>query len=80
MGFKEHKEKSLKKVSCVVITISDTRNEKSDKSGNIIKNFLKNESHEIVDYKIIKDEPRDIKEYLEKIINIKNIQAIILNG
>ena len=80
MSFKGHKEKAPKKIKCVVITVSDTRDEKSDTSGNIIKELLIKESHEIVDYRIIKDEPEEIKKYLKYIFYIEDVQAIILSG
>ena len=80
MGFKEHKDKAPRRVACAVITVSDSRNESSDTSGRIIINLLRENLHEITDYRIFKDEPEEIKAYLEEILNRKDVQAVILNG
>ena len=40
MGMIEHKQKSAQVVNCAVLTVSDTRDETTDKSGNLIISFL----------------------------------------
>ncbi|MDP6151748.1 MAG: molybdopterin-binding protein, partial [Phycisphaeraceae bacterium] len=46
---------------CAVLTISDTRDESTDKGGRIIIDALKAAGHEVADYKIVKDEPAQIE-------------------
>lgn len=75
-----HPDISQIKVNCAVITVSDTRTPQTDKSGNLIQQLLSHANHEIETYKIIKDEPAQIQEYLKVLGNQSNLDAIILNG
>lgn len=46
MSVTEHKE-HVPKVNCMVLTISDTRTEETDKSGDNIVSFLEKNGHHI---------------------------------
>ncbi|MEK6577128.1 MAG: MogA/MoaB family molybdenum cofactor biosynthesis protein, partial [Nitrospirota bacterium] len=80
MGHKEHKEKSIKDVNCMVITVSDTRSEEDDLSGQVIIKMLKDNLHTVSLYRIVKDNQNEIKEAIELGCSEKVVQAIILNG
>ena len=45
MAYKEHLEESPRQVGCAVITVSDTRDAASDKSGQLIKELLEAQGH-----------------------------------
>jgi len=77
---KPHQNISIKKVNCAIITVSDTRDFDSDKSGQLIKNLLAKQSHNITFYKIVKDNPDEIKVLLNDLIGQPNIDVIICNG
>ncbi len=49
-----------------VLTISDTRNESTDKSGNILVNKIKELGHHIHEKKILKDDKEEIKKTILK--------------
>ena len=58
------KTESIKKfipVNIAVLTISDTRNESNDTSGNILVNKIKELGHTVVSKKILKDDKEQIK-------------------
>ncbi len=80
MGHKEHKEKSIKDVNCMVITVSDTRSKEDDLSGQIIIKMLKDNLHTVSLYRIVKDNPNEIEEAIEVGCSKNEVQAIILNG
>ena len=80
MSVHEHKEKGKKSVRCFVITVSDTRDESSDTSGQTIKQFLTDEGHQTTGYRIVKDEPLDIKALLEQALAQNDVDAVIVNG
>ena len=63
-----------------VLIISDTRNESSDKSGQILERKIKESGHKVVDKKYIKDEPKQIKKSILKILDDKITNVIILTG
>jgi molybdopterin adenylyltransferase len=67
-------------VNCAVITVSDTRNPETDKSGKLIQDLLLSAHHLIRDYQIIKDEPDQIQTYIESISKDQNLDVIIFNG
>jgi len=80
MSVHEHKEKGKKSIRCFVITVSDTRDEKSDTSGQTIKQFLTGNGHQTSGYRIVKDEPLDIAALLEQALGQNDIDAVIVNG
>lgn len=80
MGHKEHKERSVKNVNCMVITVSDTRTEENDLSGQAIIKLLKENAHNVLLYRIVKDEPQEIREVIELGSSDAGVEAIILNG
>jgi molybdenum cofactor biosynthesis protein B len=80
MGVKEHKARSLRSLSCYVITASDTRTEETDKSGEAIIRMLKDAGHNIAGYSILKDEPADIRRLIRREARRKDLHAFIING
>jgi molybdenum cofactor biosynthesis protein B len=67
-------------VNCAVITVSDTRTPETDKSGQLIQQFLQEAGHLIGLYTIIQDEPTQIQTQLTQLGNLPHIDAIIVNG
>ncbi len=80
MGFVEHKKHGHGPVSCAVITVSSTRTREDDLSGKTIVSLLEREGHSVAHYAITKDDIAIIGEELEKDLNNRNVQAIIMNG
>lgn len=64
----------------MVITVSDTRTEESDKSGKLMKDLLVEKGHKIVRYEIVKDEQLPIKEAILRGCEDTEVDAILLNG
>ncbi|MGH7782759.1 MAG: MogA/MoaB family molybdenum cofactor biosynthesis protein, partial [Candidatus Binatia bacterium] len=64
MSVAEHKEKGKKSIRCFVVTVSDTRDEKTDTSGQTIQSCLNNNGHQTTGYRIVKDEPAQIEALL----------------
>lgn len=63
-----------------MITVSDTRDESSDQSGQLIKLLLSEHGHTIAGYRIVRDEPAQLKPLLEEILGDEIVEAILLNG
>lgn len=76
----EHKLEAPHSVNCKVITISDTRNEEMDKSGNLIKMLLEESGHNVVDYEIVKDEKTLIRSSVLKGCETLEIDVVLTNG
>ena len=80
MSVEEHKAKGKKSINCFVVTVSDTRDETTDMSGQLIKSLLANENHELAGYKLVKDEPQEIEALLRDALRQNGVDAIIVNG
>jgi molybdopterin adenylyltransferase len=80
MSTTEHKQGAPKKVICKVITVSDTRNKDTDKSGKVMIEILEQAGHAIVDYVIVKDEAAPIKEAILNGCEREDIDVILTNG
>lgn len=67
-------------VSCAVITVSDTRNKETDKSGKLMINLLRKANHKVTHYKIIPDEKETIQQTINKTIRYNDVEAVIVTG
>lgn len=79
----EHHEKARKqypRVECAIITVSDTRTEANDTSGQTIRDLLTRDNHPVTYYTILKDEPKQIVAAIETLIAKPDVSAILLNG
>ena len=80
MSVAEHKEKGKKSAGCFVLTVSDTRDESTDQSGQLIKSLLAEHGHRVAGYRIVKDEPVEIDALLREALTRRDIDAVIVNG
>ena len=67
-------------VQCAIITVSDTRDQSTDKSGQLMRSQLIEAGHTLSHYQIVKDEPEQIAELVTQLASKQNVQAILLNG
>ena len=75
-----HPDSGSLSVNCAVLTVSDTRTESTDKSGDLIKQMLQDSGHHLGNYVIIKDEPDLITQALNQCCGDAKIKAVIVNG
>lgn len=80
MSVHEHKEKAKKRIRCFVVTVSDTRDEATDTSGQAIKKYFSDEGHQVAGYRIVKDEGSQIESALEEALGSGDVEAVIVNG
>jgi molybdopterin adenylyltransferase len=80
MSVHEHKEKGKKSIACFVLTVSDTRDEATDQSGQTIKNLIAEQGHRLAGYRIVKDEPAEIEALLKQALADGSVEAVIVNG
>ncbi len=80
MSTVEHKSHAPKIVKCKVITVSDTRTEDTDKSGKMMITLLENHGHKVVEYEIVKDDERDIRQSILRGCNNTEIDIVLTNG
>ena len=67
-------------VKIALLTVTDTRTIENDKSGAILVKKIKEDNHNLVDRKIIKDNKTEIKKILLDWTKSDNIDVIITTG
>ena len=67
-------------VNIALLTVTDTRTLQTDKSGAILVNKIKEQNHNLVDRKIVKDEKGEIKKILTEWIKRNDLDVIITTG
>ncbi len=68
------------RVNIALLTVTDTRTLKTDKSGNILVKKIGKAKHNLVNRKICKDSKKAIKKILKDWIKKKKIDVIITTG
>ncbi|HYS04037.1 MAG TPA: molybdenum cofactor biosynthesis protein B [Candidatus Dormibacteraeota bacterium] len=80
MGHREHRLQGPASVPCAVLTVSDTRHESTDASGALILRTLRGAGHAVVDYRILKDDPRRIVSHLRALAKRARARVVLLTG
>ncbi|WP_053367386.1 MogA/MoaB family molybdenum cofactor biosynthesis protein [Bacillus sp. FJAT-27245] len=80
MSIQEHKKEAPKSVSCKIITVSDTRDKETDKSGQLIMSLLELNGHKVVAYTIVKDEAEAIREEVLRGCADPEVDVVLTNG
>ncbi|MGG0668879.1 MogA/MoaB family molybdenum cofactor biosynthesis protein [Sporosarcina koreensis] len=73
------KEKK-KSIAIAVLTVSDTRDKETDKSGGTIIRMAEEAGHHIADYRICTDDPAEISGNVEEWIGNSVVEAVIITG
>lgn len=63
-----------------VLTISDTRDEKSDKSGSLLASMIEQAGHQVAARAIVVDDEKDIRKQVKKWIKDPEIDVVITTG
>jgi molybdenum cofactor biosynthesis protein B len=63
-----------------IVTLSDTRTEQTDKSGQLIRSLVEDVGHRVTRYSIVKDDVELIHEAMTAAINDSQVAIVITNG
>lgn len=74
-----HPDRQAFSVACAVLTISDTRDRESDRSGQLAQQLIRAAGHSVVAYDIVRDEPDQILAWLIQ-RGRDSTEAIITSG
>ncbi|MGM9928443.1 MAG: molybdenum cofactor biosynthesis protein B [Bacillus sp. (in: firmicutes)] len=80
MSVTQHKQDAPNQVNVMILTVSDTRDETTDKSGNKIRELVKKSGHTVVLHKIVKDEKTELLNALLEGCNCEKVDVILTNG
>ena len=73
-------ERNFLAVNIAVLTVSDTRTLKDDKSGDILVDRIEGAGHIVIDRKIVKDEKNTLVKKLQDWIYKDNVDVILSTG
>jgi molybdenum cofactor biosynthesis protein B len=79
----EHKGLAPRSIRCFVLTVSDTRTETTDTSGNLIASLLTTAEHQVIGREIVKDNPELVRAAVQRELAGKpdtGAQVIITTG
>ncbi|WP_181349858.1 molybdenum cofactor biosynthesis protein B [Thalassobacillus sp. CUG 92003] len=80
MSVHEHKQQAPEHVRCHIITVSDTRTLKTDKSGHLMHEKLTDSGYTVVDHQVVKDEKETIREAVQVASRQTEVDVILTNG
>lgn len=81
MGAEEHRQKAGKGVvSLGIITVSDTRTPETDQNRQYIEERMAELGHQVVAYRLIKDEPDQVAAVLDELAAMPDVQLVLFNG
>lgn len=80
MSLEQHHKNAVQALKVAIITVSDTRDLDSDKSGQLIATGLEGASHGVVDRTVVRDEATLIAADLRRHLGDEAVDAVILNG
>ncbi len=81
MSYQQHIQSAEQIVArCAIVTVSDTRNESTDTSGQRLGELLEQAGHRIVSYQIIPDDASKLGLTLDDLIANMDVDVILSNG
>ncbi|PSP15724.1 MAG: molybdenum cofactor biosynthesis protein [Cyanobacteria bacterium QS_8_64_29] len=68
------------RLTCSALTVSDTRTERDDASGRLIRQQLQEAGHIVGPYAIVPDEPQRVRAQLQQFCGRRDLAAAIVSG
>jgi molybdenum cofactor biosynthesis protein B len=81
MGAPDHRAKAASQgsVPLAIVTVSDTRTPETDTSGKLIRELVEAAGHHVTGYRIVRDEPDEVRAALEEFTDGR-ARLVIFNG
>ena len=76
----EHRADAPQALDLAILTVSDTRTEANDTSGDLIVELARAAGHRVVDRAIVPDEPAEMRMLLEGFRDRGDVHAVLLTG
>lgn len=76
----KHAARVVSNIPCAIVTVSDTRTKENDTGGATIRERLEAAGHVVVDYTILRDEPKAISAHVLSLCERGQCRAVLLTG
>ncbi|AET60462.1 MogA/MoaB family molybdenum cofactor biosynthesis protein [Paenibacillus terrae] len=76
----EHRREAPQQVSCMVVTVSDTRTVETDTGGRLLVDLLETNGYQVARYVIVKDDYDGIRQLISEAAERDDIEAVLLTG
>jgi molybdenum cofactor biosynthesis protein B len=76
----EHRSQAPSSISCIVVTVSDTRTEASDTSGRAIADLLTAAGHRVAGRTIVSDDAELVRGTVERQLANPDVDVVITTG
>jgi molybdopterin adenylyltransferase len=80
MSVSEHRAQSPTRISCFVLTVSDSRTLGTDESGQVIAALLEGAGHTVAGRAAVRDEPLEVARVIREQIDAAGVKAIVTTG
>jgi molybdenum cofactor biosynthesis protein B len=81
VSYQQHIQSSKEIVArCAVVTLSDTRTEETDTSGQLIRRLLGEAGHEVVRYEVLREDPGAFAGRLLALVADGEVDVLLTNG
>jgi molybdenum cofactor biosynthesis protein B len=80
MSVTVHRARGPERVSCAIVTVSDTRTPETDTSGNAIAALLEHAGHQVASRALVKDEVDAVTRAVADALDAGTVDAVILTG
>ncbi len=80
MAVADHKQHAPAKVRVFVVTVSDSRTEATDTSGQAARALVVAAGHVVAGYKLLKDEPAEVAALIRSIAEARSADVIVTSG
>lgn len=68
------------RISIAILTVSDTRDQRTDESGQLIRKLAQEKNLEIAAYEIVKDDTEEIRKTVSRLLEHESVHAVITTG
>jgi molybdenum cofactor biosynthesis protein B len=76
----EHRAYAPRSVSCLVLTVSDSRTPETDTGGKLVEESLVSGGHKVVGREIVRDDLDSVRECVAAAIERTDVDAVIVTG
>jgi len=76
----EHRRRVRGPARLALLTVSDSRTESSDRSGALMRRLFEGAGHQVMDYRVVRDEPDLVRETVNSWLADEACDGVVVSG